>query len=93
MDTREFFIEFTLRNACVTIFNDRYTQFRPWFTSLDDEIDAVVHGFTEYTQGCACPRPTFQNAVPSAIPRHTQSIHSLRARPRLCAHHCVPLVA
>ena len=41
MDTREFFIEFTLRNACVTIFNDRYTQFRPWFTSLDDDASTV----------------------------------------------------
>ena len=51
MDTREFFVEFTLQNACLTIFDDRYTRFRPWFTSLYEPIDAVVHGFTEYTQG------------------------------------------
>lgn len=51
MDTREFFIDFNLKNACLTIFDDRYTRFRPWFTSLEENIDAVVHGFTEYTQG------------------------------------------
>ena len=51
MDTREFLIEFELRNACVTVFNDHFTKFRTSFTSLHDDVNAMVHGFTEYTQG------------------------------------------
>ena len=27
MDTREFLVEFTLRNACVAIFNDHFTKY------------------------------------------------------------------
>ena len=51
MDTREFLIEFELRNACVTVFNDHFTKFRTSFTSLHEGVNAMVHGFTEYTQG------------------------------------------
>ena len=53
MDTREFLVEFQLRNACVAIFNDHYTKFRATFTTMQDEsaVNAIVHGFTEYTQG------------------------------------------
>jgi hypothetical protein len=48
---REFFIEFELRNACVTYFNDRFSMYRSSFISLHDQVDAMVHGFTEYTFG------------------------------------------
>jgi hypothetical protein len=47
----DYWIEFTLRNACVTFFDDAFSRYRSAFLSLGEPLDAMVHGFTEYTMG------------------------------------------
>ena len=47
----EFLIEFTLHNACVTYFDDGFSRFRSSFFSRTSPLEAMVHGFTEYTEG------------------------------------------
>ena len=46
----EFLVEFSLSNACAVFFSDRTSQFRSQFISLDG-VEAIIHGFTEYTFG------------------------------------------
>ena len=47
----EFWIDFTLRNACVTFYDDAFSRFRSAFLARGTPVDAMVHGFTEYTLG------------------------------------------
>lgn len=47
----QYFVEFSLRNACVSFYGDHFSQFRASFVSLDDRIEGMVHGFSEYTYG------------------------------------------
>lgn len=51
----EFWVTFHLRNACFIPFDDHYTRFRGSFIQLRKDaqppLEAVIHGFTEYTQG------------------------------------------
>lgn len=46
----EFLIELSLRNACVSFFDDSHTRFRSTFVSLHG-VEAMVHGFSEYQFG------------------------------------------
>ena len=47
----EYLVTFNLGNVCFTPFDDHYTRFRGSFIALGRTHEAVVHGFTEYTQG------------------------------------------
>lgn len=47
----EYLLTFSLRNACVVPYDDRASRFRTSIVSLDAEIEAIVHGFSEYVNG------------------------------------------
>ena len=47
----EYLVTFSLRNACVTFYDDRYTRYRSSIVAMDTETEAVVHSFSEYNNG------------------------------------------
>jgi len=44
-------VTFSLRSACVIPYDDRSSRFRSAIVSLRDDVEAVVHGFSEYVNG------------------------------------------
>ena len=40
-----------MRNVCVLPYDDHSTRFRTTLVSLEEDVEAVVHGFSEYTNG------------------------------------------
>ena len=68
----DFWVEFTLRNSCVSFFDDGFSRFRSVFLSPRERLEAVVHGFTEYTFGyqrLTGVRPPTPNEVAQKLPR------------------------
>ena len=47
----EYMVTFSLRSACVIPYDDRSSRFRSAIVSLRDDVEAVVHGFSEYVNG------------------------------------------
>ena len=47
----EYLVTFSLRSACVILYDDRSSRFRSAIVSLRDDVEAVVHGFSEYVNG------------------------------------------
>ena len=47
----EYFLQFSLRNACITFYDDHWTRFRASIVSQEDNIEGIVHGFSEYNNG------------------------------------------
>ena len=72
----EYLVEFTARNACVKFYDDHYTRFRSSFIAFGQPIEAVVHGFTEYTSGYQ--RLT---SITAATPEDARFLSSCERRP------------
>ena len=63
----EYWIDFTLKNACVTFFDDHFSRFRSAYVVNSPPVEAMVHGFTEYTEG-------YQRLTTVRPPRRGESV-------------------